>query len=272
MDFATVLGLVISVGAVLVANGMDGGTLGSLVNLSAFILVMGGTIGATATSFPLEDIFTLPRLVLLSVVKREKNPRKTVEMLVEYADKARREGTLSLQNFITGKGDRFLERGLTLVVDGIDPHLVKSILETDLEFVEKRHHVGASILETAGGYAPTMGIIGTVMGLVHVLGKLEDPSKLGPAIAVAFLATFYGISTANLFWLPLAQKLKLRSQRELLVKEMVIEGLLAIQSGENPRMVRDRVEAFLAPRLHAREKPSPAADADSAPSEPEPAP
>lgn len=251
MDLATIIGLFGAWAALLGAAVIEGTNLASLLNTSAFILVVGGTFGATVISYSLEDVTALPKILGLAFKKQATDPLNFIELLVGYAEKARREGLLILQEFIKDTDDKFLVRGMNLVIDGADPELVRNILETEIVFLEKRHSVGASMLETAGGFAPTMGIIGTVVGLIKVLSHLDNASELGPAISVAFLATFYGISTANLLWLPLANKLKHKSKAELLIKEMILEGILSIQAGENPRIVREKLEVFLPPRLQA---------------------
>lgn len=248
MDFGTIVGLIVAAGAIVTALILDGGHLSSLWSESAFILVVGGTIGATTISFPLEDIKTIPKLIVKAFTGSKVDGTKSIDTIVTLVEKARREGLLTLQNETAKIDDAFLVRGIELVVDGTDPHAVRSILETDISFMEKRHKCGFGILETAGGYAPTIGIIGTVLGLVEVLGNLSNPDTLGPAIAVAFLATFYGISTANLFWLPLSGKLKARSADEVLLREMVLEGVLSLQAGESPRIVREKLEVFLPPK------------------------
>ncbi len=248
MDFGTIIGLVIACGSIVAALWMDGGHLSSLWSGSAFLLVNGGTIGATAISFPLEELKQIPKLLGKAFTGSKVDGTKSIDTIVALVEKARREGLLTLQNETAKIDDAFLVRGIELVVDGTDPHAVRSILETDISFMEKRHKAGAGILEAAGGYAPTIGIIGTVMGLVHVLGNLSKPDTLGPAIAVAFLATFYGIATANLIWLPLAGKLKARSADEVLMREMVLEGVLSLQAGESPRIVREKLEVFLPPK------------------------
>ena len=248
MDLSTLGGLLLAVGALVGSLLMDGGQLKSLWSASAFVLILGGTVGATAVSFPLEDLLQLPRLVIKSFTGAREDAMSSIDNIVSLVEKARREGLLTLQNETPKLNDPFMVRGIELVVDGTDPQAVRSILETDIAFMEKRHKAGASILETAGGFAPTMGIIGTVMGLVHVLGNLSEPDKMGPAIAVAFLATFYGIFTANVFWLPLANKLKARSADEILLRELVLEGVLSLQAGESPRIVREKLEVFLSPK------------------------
>lgn len=248
MDLSTLAGLGLAAGALVVSLYMDGGHLSQLWSASAFVLVNGGTLGATIVSYPLEDILALPKIITKTLFGRKPDMTATIDTIVAMVDKARKEGLLTLQNETPKLDDPFLVRGIELVVDGTDPHAVRSIMETEIAFMEKRHKAGAGILETAGGYAPTMGIIGTVMGMVHVLGNLSNPDSLGPAIAVAFMATFYGIFTANVFWLPLGAKLKARSAAEVMMKEMVLEGVLSLQAGESPRIVREKLEVFLPPR------------------------
>lgn len=165
--------------------------------------------------------------------------------MVEMARRARRGGVLSLEEEAQAINDPFLKKGILLVVDGTDPELVRNVLDIDLAMTEKRHSSNYSALEAMGGYAPTMGIIGTVMGLVNVLAHLEDPSKLGSAIAVAFIATFYGVASANLLWLPLASKLKKRSEDEMVLRQMMLTGILSIQAGDSPRVVEDKLKSFL---------------------------
>jgi chemotaxis protein MotA len=245
VDLAVVIGLVLAVGAILGSNAMEGGKLVALFNPSAALLVFGGTVGATAISHSLKEILRLPALVLQSFRQPVLDPEATGERIVAYAQKARREGLLSLEAELSGERDPFLLKGLQMVVDGADPEMVRSVLETEIAVAGRRARASASVFETAGGYAPTMGIIGTVMGLIHVLSNLSDAAKLGPAIAVAFLATFYGVSSANVFWLPLAAKLKHRAAEEAALKELVLEGVLSIQRGDNPSLVREKLSVFL---------------------------
>jgi len=255
VDIATIIGLAGAWGALLVSAVMEGTNLRSLLAPSAFILVVGGTLGATIISYSMEDVAALPKVIALAFKKQDTDPLKFIDLLVGFAEKARREGLLILQEFINETEDKFLVRGMNLVIDGADHELVRNILETEVVFLEKRHSTAASMFETAGGFAPTMGIIGTVVGLIKVLGSIENASELSKGIAVAFLATFYGISTANLIWLPIANKLKLKSRTELLIKEMILEGILSIQAGENPRIVREKLEVFLPPKLQKVAQP-----------------
>jgi len=244
LDITTGLGMVVAVVALIVSVFMEGGHLSALFSPSALVIILGGTLGATVMSYSPAELAKVPSLLVQAFFGKDPPMAEVIETLVGYAEKARREGLLVLQEYIHEGDDPFLVRGLNLVIDGADPEMVRSILETELAVREKEYQTEAGIFETAGGYAPTMGIIGTVMGLVHVLGNLQDTSRLGPAIAVAFLATFYGIASANLIWLPIAAKLKLRARKLVAQKELMLEGILSIQAGENPRMVREKLEVF----------------------------
>jgi len=247
LDIGTIAGLVLAVGAILGSTIMEGGSIGALISPSALVLVLGGTIGVTVVSNGLKEVLGLPKLLAQTLRSRAYDPQASIEKLVHLAQKARREGLLSLETEIADIDDQFLARGLQMVVDGSDIEAVRSVLETDISFMERRHSIGSTIFETAGGYAPTMGIIGTVMGLIHVLSNLSDSGKLGAAIASAFLATFYGISTANVFWLPIASQLKAKTKREVDERTLCLEGILSIQSGDNPSTVRDKLGVFLPP-------------------------
>lgn len=248
MDLTTLLGLVVGIGALLFAVVLEGGHLSSLVSLPAFVIIFGGTVGATAIGFTIEELKTVPTLLRIAFTEEKHDVSTLIKTMVGFAEKARREGLLALEDELSAIDDKFLKKGMQLVIDGTDAELVRSIMETELAFIQERHHKGASIFDAAGGYAPTMGIIGTVMGLVHVLGNLNDTESLGPAIAVAFLATLYGIFSANIFFLPIAGKLKNRSAHQVLIYEVTLEGILSVQAGDNPRIVEEKLEAFLAPQ------------------------
>ncbi len=227
---------------------MEGGELTGFISSSAALIVFGGTLGATLISFPLNQVMKLPTLIVRAFTGGGGGmpPPEAVAMFVSLAERARREGLLSLEEEASKINDRFVKKGMLLVVDGIDPEVVRAVLDVDMAAMAERHQKGYGMLEAMGGYAPTMGIIGTVMGLVHVLSNLQDPSQLGPAIAVAFIATFYGVSSANIIWLPLGNKLKSMSKAEVSLREVSREGILAVQAGDNPRIVREKLEAFLA--------------------------
>ncbi|WP_018132060.1 flagellar motor protein [Effusibacillus pohliae] len=247
MDITTILGLILGVGFLTGAFVLEGGHIGSLFQGTAAMIVIGGTLAALMVSTPLEQLKQLPKILKIAFTHKPKDPLDVIDELVSLATIARREGILALEEKIESYDDDFFKNGIRLVVDGVDPELVRSIMETELSFIEDRHSKGAALFEQAGGFAPTMGIIGTVMGLVHVLSNLEDASKLGPSIAVAFIATLYGVASANVVWLPIANKLKVRSKQEILIRELMIEGILSIQAGENPSILGQKLKVFLAP-------------------------
>jgi chemotaxis protein MotA len=249
MDITTVIGLVLGLGGLLGGFMGEGGDIASLLSLTAALIVFLGTFGAVVVATPMEQIKELPKVLKIAFTYKAKDPMETINELVGLATTARREGILALEEKIETYDDEFFKNGIRLVVDGVDPDLVRSILETELSFIEARHEKGTQPFEQAGGFAPTMGIIGTVMGLVHVLGNLSNVDTLGPQIATAFIATLYGVASANVIYLPIATKLKNRTKQEVLIRELMIEGILSIQAGENPNILGQKLKAFLAPKL-----------------------
>lgn len=247
MEIMTPAALLFAAFCLIVGFLFEGGHVSALVAPSAFIIVVGGTLGATAVAYSTAEIFSVPTLIKTAMTKKLPDFTETIDNIVDLSEKARREGLLYLDSQLETIKDPFLRKSMQLVVDGTDPEMVRSILETEVYASYERHQVGVQIFETAGGYAPTMGIIGTVMGLVHVLGSLSDPDSLGPAIAMAFIATLYGVGSANVFWLPIGGKLKNLSKKELILREMMIEGILALQAGYNPVIIRERLNAFIKP-------------------------
>lgn len=257
MEITTALGLIVGFGSMIVAhiweNGWDVMAVFSLLNPSAALIVLGGTLGTMLIGFPMHEIKALPSAIAQSFKKNGFEETELVNKLVKFAEKARREGLLSLESEVQAAGDPFLQKGIQLVADGLDQETIKEMLETELDFLAARHAVGAAILDGLGGFAPTMGIIGTVMGLISLLGSLGGSIEaMGHGIAVAFTATLYGVWTANLLYLPLAQKLKRRSEEEMHVREIMIAGIIAIQAGDNPQIVEEKLKSFLAPshRVH----------------------
>ncbi|MDH7479793.1 MAG: flagellar motor protein [Syntrophomonadaceae bacterium] len=253
MDLTTLLGVALGICSLVIAFVLDGGHVLALLKPTAAMIVFGGTIGATAVGYTLEELKSVPRLFAIAFMEQQKfEVAELIQRLTGIADRARREGLLSLEQELPEISDSFLRQGLQLIIDGTDPELTRNMMETEMLAVEERHQVGIGMFEAAGGFAPTMGIIGTVMGLVHVLSNLQDPSSLGPSIALAFIATFYGVGSANLVWLPIANKLKNRSNKEKIVKEMVMEGILSIQAGENPTIIREKLLSFIPPAERVR--------------------
>ena len=246
MDIGILLGFIVALFSLIIGFLIEGGTLLSLMQLSAAMIVFGGTIGAVIISFPINIIKRLPSIIKVSFSNRESDVMAKIQYLKEISFITRKEGLLSLEREINkNKMDEFMQKGFQLVVDGVEGTIVKSILETRLEQIVKRHEDGISMLQSAGGYAPTMGIIGTVMGLVQLVGNLSDPTSLGPKIASAFMATLYGIASANILWLPIANKLRVLNEKEINEKEMIIEAILLIQEGINPNTLETKLEGFL---------------------------
>jgi chemotaxis protein MotA len=248
MDIATIAGLIGGLTTIFVVLIMDGGSPAELfAHPSAILLIIGGSLSATILTSPLQTVVQLPKYFIQAFTTKKFDAKATIELLTKLADRARREGLLALEEDSKKITDKFLQKGIMMVVDGVDAHQVSEILETSVEQMKARHKMGAGFFAAAGGFAPTFGIIGTVMGLISVLKQLDNPSALGASIAAAFLATLWGLLTSNLIYLPLSGKLKAKSEEEVRNRYMQLEGILAIQAGENPRVVRDKLSAFLAP-------------------------
>lgn len=249
MDVATVVGIIAGVSFILMAMVLGGVPITTFLHLPSMMIVIGGTTAATLINYPLKDLFGVVGTVRNAFVHKEQAPKQLIELLVVFATKARREGILTLESELETVTDPFLVRGVRLAIDGTAPELIKDILTTELSYVESRHQLGQGILMMMGTFAPAFGMIGTLIGLIAMLRSLEDPSQIGQGMAVALITTFYGAFMANLLFLPLAGKLKTRTGSEVLLKELVIEGILSIQSGDNPRIVEQKLKAFIAPSL-----------------------
>ncbi len=245
MDLSTIIGLAVGFGSLILSVLLEGGSPASFIQFSAMLIVFGGTLGATLIAYPLDCVKKLPTLLQISIKKQEYNVHELVDTFSSLSEKARKNGLLALESATQEIQDPFMKQAIMLAVDGTEAGTLKNILETQVEHLEERHEVLIGMLEAMGGFAPTMGIIGTVMGLVHVLSNLSDPNSLGPKIAVAFIATLWGVASANLMWLPLGSKLKRKNHEEIFFRMMVIEGVLAVQSGENPRLVRQKLEGMV---------------------------
>ena len=246
MDIATVIGLLAAFGLVLFGI-LLGGDLAQFWDPPSIAIVLGGTTAAMMVSFPLPRIVGMISVVRKAFFAMPQDPGNVIGKMVRYAERARREGMLALEEDSENEPDQFLRKGLRLAVDGTDPNLLEKILATDINQIETRHRSGKSILETGGTFAPAFGMIGTLIGLINMLAALEDPSQIGSGMATALITTFYGAMLANAVFLPMASKLELRSGEEILVKEMVIDGIMAIQSGDSPRIVEEKLKSFLSP-------------------------
>ncbi len=246
MDIATVVGIIAGLGLIVIAILM-GGSLGMFINIPSIVIVFGGTISATLINFPLKDVLSVLGPVRNAFFHKEVDPGDLIGKIVEFATIARREGILALESQTENAGDEFLSRSVQLAIDGTAPELIKDILTTEVAFMENRHSSGQAILAAMGAAAPAFGMIGTLIGLVQMLAAMDDPSSIGPAMAVALLTTLYGAVLANVLFIPTSGKLKVRTGAELLAKEIIIEGILSIQSGDNPRVVEQKLKAFISP-------------------------
>jgi chemotaxis protein MotA len=247
MKAATAIGIVAAAAGILLSAMMEGTSPASFINLPALIIIMAGTGGATMASVGMSGFKRVPSLYKLVFSAEPPDLNGRVELMVSLAEQARREGLLALDGQVGEIDDDFTRKGLQLVVDGIDPDLVRDILEAEIDGMMARHAAGAAPFEKAGGFAPTMGIIGTVMGLVHVLQNLAAPSTLGPAISSAFIATLMGVGAANVIFLPVASRLKALSTEEVELRTLTLDGILAVQAGDNPRVVADKLISYVAP-------------------------
>jgi chemotaxis protein MotA len=245
MDILSLLGIVVAAIAILGGQWLEGGHLGSLLQVTAFLIVIGGTLGAVMLQNPL-PVFALGiRMARWAFRPPACDYRGLINKVVGWSTAARRGGLLALEPQLRVAGGDYERKGLQLLIDGAEPETLREILERDIETYEETHRAGARIWESAGGYAPTIGILGAVMGLIHVMENLTDPAKLGAGIAVAFVATIYGVGSANLLFLPLAGKLRTIIGREVKRREMFIDGLVCIAQGENPRVIQGRLHGYL---------------------------
>jgi chemotaxis protein MotA len=247
MNKASVIGIFLGIAAILGGNLLEGGSISSIVQGSAALIVFGGTIGATFLSFSLKDIMMSAQMLKSVFIEEKQLPddHLIIRDMVDFAAKARQRGILSLDSEMNTIGYGFFRRALRLVIDGIDPNILLSSLEQENRTFEEERGRAAKVFEAAGGYAPTIGIIGAVLGLIHVMENLSDPAKLGSGIAVAFVATVYGVASANLLFLPIAKKMINNIKREIFLREMIIDGVLSIQAGRSPYYLREHLSSYL---------------------------
>ena len=247
VDIATIIGIVVSFGLMIWAILM-GGPLSLFIDVPSIAIVFGGTAGVALISFPLADVLGTIAIFKKTVLIREADTNALIAQMMEFATKARKGGILSLQDSIDQVEDQFLVKALQMAVDGQEPADLKTMLQTEIDNIAARHSNGAQILDTMGAIAPAMGMVGTLIGLVQMLQNMSDPAAIGPAMAVALLTTFYGAVLANVLFIPMAGKLKTRSKTEILQKTVITEGMESILSGENPRIMEQKLHAYIAPR------------------------
>lgn len=245
MDILTVIGIVLALGAILGGQVLEGGHIGSILQLTAFIIVAGGTVGACMIQFPMAVFAKAMKMASWVVMPPHESPEQTISQVLDWSNAARKGGLLALEPIVDGISDPFTKKGLQMLIDGAEPDKLRTVLEVELEAREYMQTQAAKVFEAAGGYCPTIGIIGAVLGLIHVMENLADPSALGGGIAVAFVATIYGVGLANLFFLPMASKLKSIIHHQVVAKQVLIEGLISIAEGENPRLIESKLQGYL---------------------------
>ena len=246
MDIATVLGILSATGLVLGAIFMGSG-LNVFINIPSLCIVVGGTIGVTLVAYPLKDFLSVIKVVQKAIFTKNISAKELISKFTDFAKITRKEGILALESEIKEVTDEFFKKGVQLSIDGLEPQQIQNILDTEIDFVRDRHKLGADLFTSMGTFAPAMGMIGTLIGLVQMLQSMDDPSTIGPAMAVALLTTFYGSLMANICCMPIAGKLKTRSKEEMLTKEMTIQGIISLSNGDNPRILEQKLLAFLPP-------------------------
>jgi len=263
MDKASIIGIVLGIGAVLGGQALEGGSIHSLMQLAAAIIVFGGTFGAVFLSYPFQNVMGSFKDIKNILKEPPQDPFQIITQITQYANKARKEGILSLEKELKTIEDPFLKKSLAMAVDGVEPHLIREAMETELEYLDEHGKVNSKVWKAAGGYAPTIGILGAVLGLIHVMENLNDPSKLGSGIAVAFVATVYGVGSANLLFLPFSTKLEVRHRHQVIIKEMILEGVISVSTGENPRLIEEKLKSFLS-EIQKNKGQAPATKAEAA--------
>ncbi len=247
MELTSIIGMVIGFVCIVVSIVM-GGPLSAFVNGGAIFIVFGGTIAATIVSYDMKTLKSIPNIIMNITKKSEINLKKDIDMIIEIANVARREGLLALDDAVEDIENDFLKKGIMLIVDGVDTDLLKDIMDAEIHFLQKRHSLGQQVMKSMSTYAPAFGLIGTLIGLINMLLALNDPDALGPAMSVALVTTFYGALLANLIFTPIATKLENNTEMEVMQMELLLEGLLSIQDGENSRIIKDKLNSFVSKR------------------------
>ncbi len=254
MDLGTVVGIVVGFG-LLIGSILMGGDLGSFINVPSLLIVIGGTAAATLINYPVPDFVGVMKVVQNAFMNKAASPENTIKTLIGFAETARREGLLALEGELKETKDAFLKAGMELAIDGMDLERIDALMSMEVELLTERHKRGQAMFKQMAKYAPAFGMMGTLIGLIQMLKNVNDPSSIGPGMAVALLTTFYGTLVANLICLPLAGKLETISENEVLVKNLVLEGIKSIQSGDNPRLVEKKLKTFLPPAVREKMQP-----------------
>src|SRR5204862_6122875 len=245
MDLATILGIVIALAGIIAGQAIEGGSVLQILQPTAGMIVFGGTLGATMIGFPM-SVIKQAAADFRHVIKEQKiEPNAVINEVIKLTNKARREGIISLEKDAAGIQDEFFRKAIMMAVDGSEPKELRQTMEVELQYMEERGEHSAKVYEAAGGYAPTIGIIGAVLGLIQVMQHLDNIDEVGKGIAVAFVATIYGVASANILFLPAAGKLKFKNRKKMIIKEMMLEGTLGILEGQNPRLIEGKLTALL---------------------------
>ncbi|HVN96308.1 MAG TPA: flagellar motor protein [Syntrophorhabdaceae bacterium] len=247
MDIATILGLLLGVGSLIVSFVMEGGHLSALIQIPAMVLVIFGTFGAATITTSVKQLFNLPTLIKVAMFEKKMDTQDLIELIFGLSQKARKNGLLSLEKELDSIDEPFLRKAIQLAIDGFETNKIREILEIEMAYMEERHKAGAMFFGKLGGFSPTLGIMGTVLGLIHALGSMENSSNMASAIASAFIATLWGVAMANLIYLPISDKLKFKHQDEALFFEIITEGVISLAMGDNPRVIRMKLVSFLLP-------------------------
>jgi chemotaxis protein MotA len=245
VDLASIIGITLALGAVLGGQALEGGSIQSILQLTAAIIVLGGTFGACLLQFPLLVALGSFKAIFKAFQEPKTDNKEVIHEIIRLANKARKEGVISLESDAQKISDPFLKKALTMAMDGVEPKVLRETMELEISNLEEEAEQPIKFWQAAGGYSPTIGILGAVLGLIHVMENLADPSKLGGGIAVAFVATVYGVGLANLVYLPISGKLKLKSKAHLVAKEIMLVGVISILEGENPRLIEDKLRSYL---------------------------
>ncbi|MCP4633252.1 MAG: motility protein A [candidate division Zixibacteria bacterium] len=251
MDIATFGGLILGIGAIGVAYFLEGGQFSAVFQVPAMILVIFGTIGAATITTSLKTLLNVPKVLKIAFSYKEHNSVETIRSIVSMAEKARRDGILGLENNLKVIRNPFLKKAVQLVVDGTEVTVLRNILENEIDNISDRHKSGILLFQKLGGFSPTLGIIGTVLALIHALSNTDQPGRMAASVATAFIATLWGVALANLVYLPICDKLRRRHEDEVSSLNLIMEGIVSIQSGDNPRVIKTNLMSFVHPNLRS---------------------
>jgi chemotaxis protein MotA len=254
MDIATIIGLLLAFSMMYASIAMGGGSLAAFWDTASVLMVFGGTTGAVLMCFPLKQLLKAPKAMVKLLLNKTDNPKETIALIVSLAETARKDGLLALESRIDEIKSPFVKLGIQMAVDGTRPEVIEDVLRTDMESMAQRHKEGKAVIDQVGRFGPAFGMIGTLLGLIIMLGNMSDPSKIGAGMAVALITTLYGAVLSNALFLPFAEKLAYISKQEIIGREIAIRGIMALQSGENPRLIDQKLRTWLAPKLRADKK------------------